>query len=170
MIKRIVYKLTENHGYWPMAQGLALGKEDLATLFETFDLHHDWMVVDKGPEEVIIWNVWDREDYPTDDDIPQLVMTRKSYDDVITVWNENIKNIKPYLVLMQDDTGLITMEAKNTLSENDLAAIEQDRKAGQEWEENWKKLSSENRFKKALRNLHDNIKRIWLRFRQWIKF
>lgn len=51
---RIVYALTEDYGYRPLAKGLVNGKENLSTLFETFDPHHDWMVVDKEPEVVII--------------------------------------------------------------------------------------------------------------------
>jgi len=169
MIKRIVYNKTNGFGYRPCANGLSQGKNDLATLFETFDLHHDWMQVDKGPDEVIIWNTWDREDYPTEDHIPKLIMTRKSYNDIVEVWNLNIDNPKKYLVLMQNEDGLIMLEAKNELSEQDLQAIEEDVQAGQEWEENWKKRYDDHWVKKTWRNLKYKLGRLWLGFRQWLQ-
>lgn len=168
MDKKIIIQKNE-YGYFPVAAGVASGKKNIGLLYESFNLQHDWIVIEKGTDEVIIWDSWGREDYPTEDHIPKLIMTRKSYDNVIAVWNLNVDNPKKYLVLTQQEDGLITLEAKDELSEQDLLAVKEDRQAGKEWEENWKKQMDDYWFKKKWRNLKYKFSRSWLSFRQWLQ-
>jgi hypothetical protein len=159
MIKKIVYEYKEEYGYWPVVGYTIKDKWAIAMLFETFnELHHEWMFIDKGDDEVIITNKWDKEDYFNEENIPKLVMSRQNYDEVMNACNINKNNPKQYVVLSQDDSGWMRLEAKDKLSVDDLASIEEDRKAGQEWEKNWKKRANANRFINFFRSLKYDIR------------
>ncbi len=159
MIKRIVYESSERYGYCQVAQGIAHGKNDIAMLYLSFKLQYsEWMLVAKGDDKVEIWNMILEEEYFNEEDIPKLIMSRKNYDEVINALNENRNMPKQYLVLSQDDTGWIHLEAKNELSKLDLISIEQDKKAGQEWEAAWKKRANEHKFKQLLRGWHYELR------------
>ncbi|MBP9764929.1 hypothetical protein KBD08_01175 [Candidatus Babeliales bacterium] len=159
MIKRIVYESSERYGYWQVANGIAHGKNDIAMLYLSFKLQHsEWVFVDKGHDEVIIVSELTKEEYFNEEDLPTLIMSRKNYDEVINALNENRNMPKQYLVLSQDDFGWIYLEAKDELSELDLISIEQDQKAGQEWEVAWKKRASEHKVKQLLRYWHYELR------------
>lgn len=157
MIK-IVYQKTEKYGYRRTVNSLFEKKALLSLLVDSFHFPLEIIYVMKSNDYVEIWNTLLEEDYFNEEDVPRLLMTRQNYDEVINVWNINIDNPKQYVVLSQDDLGWIRLEAKNELSADDLASIEEDRKAGQEWEENRRKRANANRFTNFFKSLQYDVR------------
>jgi hypothetical protein len=156
MIK-IVYPKTE-YGYRKAVHSLFEKKALLSLLIHSFYVPLDIIYVMKSDDYVEIWNTLLEEDYFNEEDVPRLLMTRQNYDEVINGWNANIGNPKQYVVLSQDDSGWIRLEAKNELSADDLASIEEDRKVYQEWEENRQKRANANSVIKFFRSLQYDIR------------
>lgn len=136
--------------YWPLEQGYSMSF-DLSYLWEMFDPFRDWISKDKYEDGLIeIWCYWDVKDkarrtFSNDQErinydnaykqynnkrfaeIPMIKLTQENYDAIIEQWKTiNAEAKTEYLVIFQNDNGVISFILQNELSQNDLAYIEQD--------------------------------------------
>lgn len=132
-MEKIVYELRDNNSYWSVAQFMPYPKSQMHLLHMSFNELHDWITVDFQGDQVIIWDSFD-ENHDSWENISKLYLSKENYDQVIKEWNENAKNPAKYLVFARDDNGWVKLEPKNKLSEEDLQAIEEDKKAKLEYE------------------------------------
>lgn len=100
-------------------------KSDLSLLELSFNPCHDWILVEKFDEKVCISTDFFLEDSDLED-VSKLIMSKKNYDEVLHAWNKNIEDQAPFLILTQDDSGWITLEAKQELSKVDLRFVEEE--------------------------------------------
>lgn len=170
MIKNI-YQITDQYYYQKMTKMHFGPKAKLNFLFDSLIVLNDIIYIMKDDQYVVIGNtIYDESCRENgEEDSKRLILSRSSYEDVVLAWNLNVKNPKKYLVLTQDQDGLITLEAKDELSKQDLQALEEDRQAGLKWEEKWKKQIDDYWVKKKWLSLKYNLSRLWLRFRQWLQ-
>jgi len=126
--EKIVYKYDNKFGYWTVSQFVYYPKSEMILLKMSFNEQYDWITVEIQGEQVIIWDSFD-EKHESWDKISKLYLSKKNYDQVVDEWNKNAQSPAKYLTFCRDDKGWIHLEAKNELSQDDLAAIEQDRQA-----------------------------------------
>ena len=79
------------------------------------------------------WINLDEEEYDTWEDIPKVTLTKNNFDEIIKTWNENVKNLRKYLVFTQNDDETFLLEAKDELSEEDLKQLERDKESQERW-------------------------------------
>ncbi len=123
---------------------------DLQVLFSSFEPSDGLINIDKENGMVNIWWDWDlkgkalkyfinsKEQIAYDNayaqyydkryaEIPRLETTQKNYDDLVAQWKVITKEIKPkYVIIAQDNTGVVSFILKDELSPEDLAEAQQD--------------------------------------------
>jgi len=133
-VQKIVYKLNKGNDYWTVAQFVPYPKSEMCLLFMALHPVYDWITVQMGNNQVVIWDSFD-EKYDSLENASKLYLSFKNYDEIIQYWNKNTKNPSPYLVFARDSTGWITIESKDELLQEDLDAIEFDKKAREVYEQ-----------------------------------
>ena len=174
MIKKIVYKKCENWGYSEASHVIRKEHYELSLLFDALRPCRYWMFIDKGDDMVIITNQWDKEEYFNEENIPKLIMTRHNYEEVMNIIEQNSHNPAMYLVLWQDNEGIVHLESKNILSEDDLLSIKLDKQAKIEIERQWEKKLKSCWLKKCYWKLIESIRpkliKIYKELRTFLNF
>ena len=127
-MKKIIYKKTQDCGYWSAAGFISDKNSLLDLLITSFNEYRDWITIDVVDDKVFIWNDFD-EKYFSQENIPKLVLSKENYNKIIEQWNNNLENPASYLMLSQNDIGLINLECKQELSQDDLDYIESEKQA-----------------------------------------
>ena len=112
-------------GYWVLTSSPLSEKESLLNLlFESFNPVHGWIFIDRNNNDTFITQhfLGDNEE----DDVI-LKLSNKNYNHIALQWNKVVEQRSKYLIFSQDNNGWINLELKDKLSQDDFAAIEEDK-------------------------------------------
>lgn len=133
-MQKIVYELRDNVTYWSVAQFMPYPKSQMHVLFLSFLEKYDWICVDIQEMQVIIWDSFD-EKQESLEKISKLYVSKENYDQIVNEWNKNAINPAKYLIFYRDGNGWVSLETKSELSKKDLDAIEEDKQAKLQYEQ-----------------------------------
>lgn len=136
--------------YWISNKGLSCHQE-LIYLWESFSYTNQEISVNRDEDGwVTIWSYWDMKDkkrkkfislqeaevydqayseywYKRYAEIPKLEITQQNYDDIVAQWEKINKAKKTkYVVIIQDDFGVVSFELKDELSREEQKYLDQD--------------------------------------------
>ncbi len=115
-------------GYWNMTPKSDCPKKGLLYLFYlSLNPMNEWIVVESIDDKIIIWTDFFEEEGDSRQDVSKLELSKENYNKVLELWNNNLKNRAPYLVLSQNDFGWINLEGKQELSQDDLDYVENEK-------------------------------------------
>ena len=133
-MEKLIYKYDKNFDYWTVSQFVSYPKSEMILLKMSFNPQNYWIIVDIHGENIAIWDSFDEED-TLFEKIPKLRMSKQNYEEITELWNQNFKKPAEYLIFCRDNNGMIHLEVKNELSQDDLTAIEEDRLAKLKYEQ-----------------------------------
>lgn len=133
-MQKIVYELRDNINYWSVAQFISYPKSQMHLLYLSFFEQYDWIFIDIQGDQVIMWDSFD-EKHESWEKISKLYLLKENYDQVVDEWNKNAIDPAKYLIFCRDDNGWVYLEAKFELSKEDLDAIEEDKQAKLQYEQ-----------------------------------
>ena len=123
----------QNNRYEQQYKFSGAEKADLHMLQMSFNQYNNFITLEEKNKSVYIWINLDEEEYDTWEYIPKGTLTKNNFDEIIKTWNENVKNLKKYLVFTQNNDDTFLLEAKDELSEEDLKQLEFDKESQERW-------------------------------------
>jgi len=112
----------------------------LEFLFWVVDGNRDWIYVTLENDHVLIWSSWylkPKAQQAFEDayriyyhkrwlDMPKLTITKKNYELVLLQWAQIEKTLPLYVIISQDDLGMVNIIGKDELSEQDRADMKKE--------------------------------------------
>jgi hypothetical protein len=108
-------------------------KVKLSWLMNSLDIYaHEWLIMDlsKDGKTLKIGNTYYEEfndDVDSIESIPHLKLSLQNYQNLQLQYNQIIASPEKYLIIIQNDNGLIELCSKQNLSEDDLTELEKDK-------------------------------------------
>lgn len=127
-MKKVVYKKTDHDAYLVVYDFISLKNSLLSYLLDSFRSYNCHILIDLiDHETVMLWDKYLEDEYKSFEEVPKLILQRSNYNHIVEQWNQNTKHPAKYLVLVQNKEGLVALEPKDRLNQEDLDFIESEK-------------------------------------------